>query len=92
LLHAAGASLKTTQELMRHASPDITLGIYAKAVTADKRQAQNMLAALFVGAKPERPKRSNRLGNDYGKQVRNVIVPFRSQSCSHCGLEVLLSC
>jgi integrase len=48
LLHAAGASLKTTQELMRHASPDITLGIYAKAVTADKRQAQNTLAALFV--------------------------------------------
>lgn len=48
LLHAAGVSLKTTQELMRHASPDITLGIYAKAVTADKRQAQNTLAALFV--------------------------------------------
>ena len=48
LLHAAGVSLKTTQELMRHASPDITLGIYAKAVTADKRQAQNTLAALFA--------------------------------------------
>jgi integrase len=48
LLHAAGVSLKTTQELMRHASPDITLGIYAKAVTADKRQAQDTLAALFV--------------------------------------------
>ena len=49
MLHSAGASLKTTQELLRHASPDITLGIYAKAVTADKREAQDKLVALFVG-------------------------------------------
>jgi integrase len=48
LLHSSGASLKTTQELLRHASPDITLGIYAKAVTADKREAQDKLVALFV--------------------------------------------
>jgi len=48
LLHAAGVSLKTSQELMRHASPEITLGIYTKAVTAEKRHAQNTLAALFV--------------------------------------------
>jgi integrase len=48
-LHASGASLKTTQELLRHASPDITLGIYTKAVTADKREAQDKLVALFVG-------------------------------------------
>ena len=49
LLHSSGASLKTTQELLRHASPDITLGIYAKAVTADKREAQDKLVALFLG-------------------------------------------
>jgi hypothetical protein len=34
---------------MRHSSPGITLGIYAKAVTADKRQAQDVIAALFMG-------------------------------------------
>ena len=49
LLQSSGASVKTTQELMRHSSPGITLGIYAKAVTADKRQAQNAIAALFMG-------------------------------------------
>jgi integrase len=49
LLQSSGASVKTTQELLRHASPGITMGIYAKAVTADKRHAQNTIAALFVG-------------------------------------------
>jgi integrase len=49
LLQSSGASVKTTQELLRHASPGITMGIYAKAVTADKRQAQDTIAALFVG-------------------------------------------
>lgn len=49
LLQSSGASVKTTQELMRHSSPVMTLGTYAKAVTADKRLAQNAIAALFVG-------------------------------------------
>jgi integrase len=48
LLQSNGASVKTTQELLRHASPAITMGIYAKAVTADKRQAQDAIAAMFV--------------------------------------------
>jgi hypothetical protein len=34
---------------MRHSSPVMTLGTYAKAVTADKRHAQDAIAALFVG-------------------------------------------
>lgn len=49
LLQSSGASVKTTQELLRHASPVMTLGTYAQAVTADKRLAQSNLAALFVG-------------------------------------------
>lgn len=49
LLQSSGASVKTTQELMRHSSPVMTLGTYAKAVTADKRHAQDAIAALFVG-------------------------------------------
>jgi integrase len=49
LLHSSGASVKTTQELLRHSSPVMTLGTYAKAVTADKRLAQENIAALFVG-------------------------------------------
>ncbi len=34
--------------VVRHASPVMTLGTYAKAVTADKRIAQDAIAALFV--------------------------------------------
>jgi integrase len=49
LLQASGASVKTTQELLRHASPLMTMGTYAKAVTADKRLAQENIAALFTG-------------------------------------------
>jgi integrase len=49
LLQASGASVKTTQELLRHASPVMTMGTYAKAVTADKRLAQENIAALFMG-------------------------------------------
>jgi integrase len=48
LLQSSGASVKTTQELLRHASPGITMGIYAKAVTEDKRRAQDTIASLFV--------------------------------------------
>jgi len=48
LLQASGASVKTTQELLRHASPLMTMGTYAKAVTADKRLAQENVASMFV--------------------------------------------
>lgn len=48
LLQSSGASVKTTQELLRHASPGITMGIYAKAITEDKRKAQDNIAALFL--------------------------------------------
>jgi integrase len=50
LLQSSGASVKTTQELLRHSSPVMTLGRYAKALTADKRQAQDTISALFVGS------------------------------------------
>jgi integrase len=49
LLMSSGSSVKTTQELLRHATSDITLELYAQAVDADKREAQNALAALIVG-------------------------------------------
>jgi integrase len=48
LLQSSGASVKTTQELLRHSSPLMTMGTYAKAITADKRSAQDVIAALFV--------------------------------------------
>jgi integrase len=48
LLQSSGASVKVTQDLMRHSSPLMTMAVYAKAVTADKRNAQDTIAALFV--------------------------------------------
>ncbi|HWZ01300.1 MAG TPA: hypothetical protein VNX17_09480, partial [Edaphobacter sp.] len=47
LLQSSGASVKTTQELLRHSSPVMTLGVYAKAVTQEKRAAQAVVASLF---------------------------------------------
>jgi integrase len=49
LLHSSGASVKTTQDLLRHSSPMMTLGVYAKAVTADKREAQEVIATMIMG-------------------------------------------
>ncbi|MEG9434965.1 site-specific integrase [Edaphobacter sp. HDX4] len=54
LLMSLGASVKTAQELMRHATADITLELYAQAVTEDKRMAQNALAALINGEAVQR--------------------------------------
>lgn len=50
LLQASGAGIKVTQELLRHSSPIMTLGTYAQAVTADKREAQATVAALYLNA------------------------------------------
>ena len=48
LLQHSGASTKTTQELLQHSFPVMTLVIYAKAVTADKRFAQDTVAKLLL--------------------------------------------
>ena len=45
LLLSGGASIRVTQELMRHASPVMTLGTYSQAITEDKLNAQEVLAA-----------------------------------------------
>jgi integrase len=46
-LVANGETVKTAQELMRHASPTMTMGIYAQAIDADKRAAQSRITALL---------------------------------------------
>jgi integrase len=43
LVKSQGADVKTTQELMRHASASITLDRYVQAVTPAKREAQSRL-------------------------------------------------
>lgn len=48
LLYANEHNVKTTQELMRHSTPVVTLGLYAQGVTDAKRSAQERLAALIM--------------------------------------------
>lgn len=47
-LHRNGEGIKVMQELLRHSSTRITLDIYAQAVSADKRKAQNRIVADFM--------------------------------------------
>ena len=46
-LVANGESVKTAQELMRHATPAMTLGTYAQAISEDKRAAQSRITSLL---------------------------------------------
>ncbi len=47
-LRAAGADLKTAQELLRHANSRITLEIYTRAISASKREANNKVVEMLM--------------------------------------------
>lgn len=47
-LRAAGADLKTAQELLRHANSRITLEIYTRAISANKRDANNKVVEMLM--------------------------------------------
>jgi integrase len=49
-LRAAGADLKTAQELLRHANSRITLDIYTRAISANKREANNKVMEMVIEA------------------------------------------
>jgi integrase len=49
-LRAAGADLKTAQELLRHANSRITLDIYTRAISATKREANNKVMEMVIEA------------------------------------------
>ena len=40
--------MKVTQELMRHETPTVALGVYAQALTDEKRSAQNRIAEMIA--------------------------------------------
>ncbi len=47
LLLANGASIRTAQELMRHASTEMTVGVYAQSLSSERLIAQARLTALL---------------------------------------------
>jgi integrase len=49
-LRAAGADLKTAQELLRHANSRITLDVYTRAISATKRDANNKVMEMVIEA------------------------------------------
>jgi len=51
LLRSTGAELKIMQELLRHSTIRVTLDTYTQAVTTEKRNAQNAVAALLFPQK-----------------------------------------
>jgi integrase len=60
LLGSLKVSIKTTQELLRHANPNITMRIYQQAVTEEKRAAQDLaFSALFSGGVQSNPPAPN---------------------------------
>ena len=46
LLKANQEDVKVVQELLRHASPDLTLGVYTQALAPDKRAAQSRIVNM----------------------------------------------
>ncbi len=59
LLGSLGVNVKTTQELLRHANPSITMRIYQQAVSGEKRAAQDLafsaLLSKVVQSNPREP-------------------------------------
>jgi integrase len=49
-LRAAGVDLKTAQELLRHANSRITLDVYTRAISANKRDANNKVMEMVLEA------------------------------------------
>jgi integrase len=75
LLRASGADIKVVQELLRHASCRVTLDTYTQAVTEQKRAAQNRVASLVRGLKPNwalRPHRGRMSGKIRRRFDRNL--------------------
>jgi integrase len=55
LLQSSGASVKVTQELLRHANSRITLDLYAQSIPADRREAQARVTGTWLQSFPSVP-------------------------------------
>ena len=54
LLQASGASVKATQDMLRHASSRLTMDLYAQSIPADRRAAQSgVIGAVLAASVPK---------------------------------------
>jgi hypothetical protein len=92
-LRAAGADLKTAQELLRHANSRITLEIYTRAISANKRDANNKVVEMLM-AGDSGPLPATRRSSDRRTQKR-VLKSFStlagSTSTCHCAVNLVFS-
>jgi len=59
LLQASAASVKVTQDMLRHASSRLTMDLYAQSIPADRRAAQSgIIGAVGAVLAASVPKRS----------------------------------
>ena len=49
MLRQVKVDLKVAQEMLRHANPSVTMGLYQQAVTEEKREAQDLAMKAFLG-------------------------------------------
>ena len=55
LLQASGASVKTAQDMLRHASSRLTMDLYAQSIPEDRRTAQSgVIGAVLTASVPKR--------------------------------------
>ena len=55
LLQASGASVKTAQDMLRHASSRLTMDLYAQSIPEDRRTAQSgVIGAVLAASVPKR--------------------------------------
>jgi integrase len=52
LLQSSGASVKATQDILRHASSRITLDLYAQSIPAERRAAQSQVTGALLRSHP----------------------------------------
>lgn len=64
---------------MRHATPVMTLGTYAQAVTSDKRNAKYKITSLILPAVEKR--NASSLAFLSGPTKRPIVPQFHSVSC-----------
>jgi hypothetical protein len=85
-LRSAGVDLKTAQELLRHANSRITLDVYTRAISADKRSANNKVMDMVIEAGKEREERNSAPSiapSSGGSQSAELSAGKRRKSFQH---------
>jgi integrase len=77
LLRQCGVDIKVAQDLLRHANPRITMGIYQQTVTEERREGQ---ALAFSHLWPDNTKNSgvssNRTLPNPNRATKEEVIPL----------------